>query len=60
MVMPYYQGVTVKEAVRAMPEPPDEAWLLTLLDPLTEALLVIHAEHCYHRDIAPDNIMAVI
>lgn len=57
MVMPFYQGVTVKDAIRAMPEPPDEAWLLTLLAPLTEALMVIHAEHCYHRDIAPDNVI---
>ena len=57
MVMPFYQGVTVKEAVRAMKEPPDEAWLLTLLAPLTEALMVIHAERCYHRDIAPDNVI---
>ena len=57
MVMPFYQGITVKEAIRALPEPPDEAWLLTLLGPLTEALLVIHAEHCYHRDIAPDNVI---
>ena len=57
MVMPFYQGVTVKDAVRAMPAPPDEAWLLTLLAPLTEALMVIHAEHCYHRDIAPDNVI---
>jgi hypothetical protein len=57
MVMPFYQGSTVKETVRAMPRPPDEDWLLTLLGPLTEALLVIHAEHCYHRDIAPDNVI---
>jgi hypothetical protein len=57
MVMPFYQGVTVKEAVRAMPAPPDEAWLSALLAPLTEALLVIHAERCYHRDIAPDNVI---
>jgi hypothetical protein len=57
MVMPFYQGVTVKDAIRAMPEPPDEAWLLSLLAPLTEALMVIHAEHCYHRDIAPDNVI---
>jgi serine/threonine protein kinase len=57
MVMPFYQGVTVKEAVRAMERPPDEAWLLALLAPLTEALLVIHADHCYHRDIAPDNVI---
>jgi serine/threonine protein kinase len=57
MVMPFYQGATVKETVRAMPRPPDEDWLLMLLGPLTEALLVIHAEHCYHRDIAPDNVI---
>ena len=57
MVMPFYQGITVKDAIRAMPEPPDEAWLLALLAPLTEALLVIHAERCYHRDIAPDNVI---
>jgi serine/threonine protein kinase len=57
MVMPFYQGVTVKDAVRAMPERPDEAWLLALLGPLTEALLVIHADRCFHRDIAPDNVI---
>lgn len=57
MVMPFYEGVTMKDAVRAMRAPPDEAWLLALLAPLTEALMVIHAEHCYHRDIAPDNVI---
>ncbi|HET9642007.1 MAG TPA: DUF4384 domain-containing protein, partial [Burkholderiaceae bacterium] len=34
-------------------------WLMDLLAPLTEALLVLHGEHCYHRDIAPDNIILV-
>ena len=57
MVMPFYQGITVKDAIRAMPGPPDEAWLMALLAPLTQALVVIHAEHCYHRDIAPDNVI---
>jgi serine/threonine protein kinase len=57
MVMPYYEGVTLKETLRAMGSPPDEAWLRTLLAPLTEALLAIHKAHCYHRDIAPDNIL---
>jgi serine/threonine protein kinase len=28
-----------------------------LLAPLTEALAVVHAESCYHRDIAPDNVI---
>jgi serine/threonine protein kinase len=57
MVMPFYEGVTMRDTVRAMAQPPDEAWLLDLLGALTEALAVIHAEQCYHRDIAPDNVM---
>lgn len=57
MVMPFYEGITLKDKLREMSAPPDEAWLKGLLAPLTEALMVIHAEHCYHRDIAPDNIM---
>ncbi len=57
LVMPLYDGTTLKDAVRKMPQRPDEAWLLGLLAPLTAALNVIHAEHCYHRDIAPDNVM---
>jgi serine/threonine protein kinase len=57
MVMPFYEGQTLKDAVRAMPDKPDEAWLKNILAPLTEALLLIHREQCYHRDIAPDNII---
>lgn len=57
MVMPFYEGKTVKDTVRALPAPPDEAWLRGLLAPLTDALNVIHAESCYHRDIAPDNVI---
>jgi hypothetical protein len=57
MVMPFYEGQTLKDALRALPGPPDEAWLRGLLAPLSEALKVIHAEQCFHRDIAPDNII---
>jgi len=57
MVMPYYEGITLRDAVRASASPPDEAWLRNLLVSLTEALAVLHAAHCYHRDIAPDNIL---
>ena len=57
MVMPFYEGPTLKETLRKLPAPPDEAWLLTLLEPLTEVLAVIHGQQCYHRDIAPDNIL---
>ncbi len=57
MVMPLYEGVTLKDTVRALPAPPDETWLMGLLDPLTEALIAIHREQCFHRDIAPDNVL---
>ena len=57
MVMPFLDGATLKDVLRQMGSPPDEAWLRNVLGPLTEALLVIHAEQCYHRDIAPDNVM---
>jgi hypothetical protein len=61
MVMPYLQGKTLRDLLReqraAGLPPPDEAWLRSVLGPLTEALMVIHAEQCYHRDIAPDNVM---
>ncbi|MFO1297492.1 MAG: serine/threonine-protein kinase [Rubrivivax sp.] len=61
MVMPLYKGKNLRDTLREMiattGQPPDEAWLRTLLLPLTEALRVIHAENCYHRDIAPDNVM---
>lgn len=57
MVMPFYEGKNLRDTLRGLGHPPDEQFLRTLLLPLTEALLVIHAEHCYHRDIAPDNVM---
>lgn len=57
MVMPFLEGITLKDRLRELGRPPDEAWLLAMLGPLTEALAVIHREQCYHRDIAPDNIM---
>ena len=57
MVMPFCEGITLREAWRTSLQPPDEAALLQLLDPLTEALAVLHAERWYHRDIAPDNVM---
>jgi len=43
MAMPYYKGVTLKETLRAMKKPPDEAWLRALLTPLIDALAVLHA-----------------
>lgn len=57
MVMPFYQGMTLKETLRTMHHPPDEAWLKHLLTQLLDALDILHSDHCFHRDIAPDNIL---
>lgn len=57
MAMPYYRGITLHAARRAMVRPPDEAWLRQLVEPLLGALEVLHDQAVYHRDIAPDNIL---
>jgi serine/threonine protein kinase len=57
MVMPFYEGRTLKQILKEMGGPPDEAWLKSLLLPVMDALELIHSHQCFHRDIAPDNIM---
>ena len=57
MAMPYYQGPTLKRALAELGAPPSEALLRDWLRPLLDALSVMHKEQCFHRDIAPDNIL---
>ncbi len=60
MVMPFYEGPTLKVHVRdlsAKGQSPDEATLRGWLTPLLDALELMHDEQCFHRDIAPDNII---
>lgn len=58
MVMPHYQGRTLRQALAGIaPAPVEEAWLRGIVDGVTQALAVMHAAQCYHRDIAPDNIL---
>ena len=57
MAMPWYRGQTLHKLLAARDSAPDEAWILALLQPLLGALEVMHAAQCFHRDIAPDNIM---
>jgi len=57
MVMPYLQGVTLRDARRAMAQAPDEAWIRSVLEPMLDALDQLHREGVFHRDIAPDNIL---
>lgn len=56
-VMPYYEGQTLKQTLSELGGPPDEAWLKDLLRPLLDAIDLIHSAQCFHRDIAPDNIL---
>ncbi len=57
MAMPFYEGPTLKTALAELGHMPSEAELRTWLDPLLDALTVMHAAQCFHRDIAPDNIL---
>src|SRR2546430_11751279 len=51
MVMPYLQGRTLRDARRAMVQPPDEAWIRAVLAPVLDALELLHREGVFHRDI---------
>jgi len=59
MVMPRYQGRTLREYRAEQGESPDEPALRALLDALLGALDTLHAQSVYHRDIAPDNILVL-
>ncbi len=56
MVMPYCRGVSLRTVLQQLGAPPSEAWLKALLRPLLDALALLHARNCVHRDISPDNI----
>nr|WP_242533200.1 serine/threonine-protein kinase [Niveibacterium umoris] len=57
MAMPFYDGITLRDALKERGSPPDEAWIRKILSPVMDALEIIHNQSCFHRDIAPDNIM---
>lgn len=56
MVMPLYNGMTLKQARSQMAAPPSEAWLRTVLWSILQALQVLHKHNTLHRDVSPDNI----
>ena len=58
MAMPLYKGRTLRQLRKAMaPGALDDAWIRALVEPLLDALEVMHDAAIYHRDIAPDNII---
>ncbi len=59
MVMPFYQGITLKDKINLATELPDEKWLKNILSQLLDALFTLHQDtpQCLHRDISPENIL---
>jgi hypothetical protein len=57
MAMTLYEGITLKAWLAQLGVPPGEAWLRAVAAELIEVLAQMHERHCYHRDIAPDNIL---
>lgn len=56
MVMPLYNGMTLKQARSQMVAPPPERWLRAVLWSVLQALQVLHDADMLHRDVSPDNI----
>ncbi|MCY4755261.1 serine/threonine protein kinase [Pelomonas aquatica] len=56
MAMPRLVGQNLREARKAQPMPPPEAWTRRIFDAVLGGLAVLHAQHVWHRDVAPDNI----
>jgi serine/threonine protein kinase len=59
IAMPHYPGTKLAQVLQAAQQPPEEVWLRALFSPLLGALRSLHAQHCYHRDISPENILVM-
>jgi formylglycine-generating enzyme required for sulfatase activity/serine/threonine protein kinase len=58
MAMPFYHAPTLKQLLKQDHQIlSQEDWLRNFLAHILDALEVLHAKQCYHRDIAPDNIL---
>jgi len=56
MAMPRLVGQNLREARKARPTPPPEAWVRRIFDAVLGGLETLHAQNVWHRDVAPDNI----
>lgn len=57
IVMPYYEGFTVATFKHEVGGALPEHWIKRILGQAVDALTVLHARKCYHRDISPENIL---
>ncbi len=56
VVMPYIEGGTLQERLRASP-PPARKWALARLLEVCDALAYAHSQGVVHRDVKPSNIL---
>ncbi|CAN5785377.1 hypothetical protein BH11PSE8_BH11PSE8_33230 [soil metagenome] len=57
MAMPMYEGPTLRTVLQVRGPGEPEAGIRLWLLPLLDAIDTLHRARCYHRDIAPDNIL---
>ena len=57
MAMPFYEGITLKEALVTGRIDTGETAIKALLNQLFDPIEILHAAHFHHPDIAPDNIL---
>ncbi|MDE2611929.1 MAG: serine/threonine protein kinase, partial [Burkholderiales bacterium] len=57
MAMTLAEGVTMKRWLAELGAPPPEHALRAIALELIDVLALLHEQRCFHRDIAPDNIL---
>jgi serine/threonine protein kinase len=57
LAMQLYAGETLREAVQRKHFHANEATMRALFEPLCDTLSLLHEAKCFHRDVAPDNIL---
>jgi hypothetical protein len=57
MAMTLAEGITLKKWLAELGARPSEGWLRAMAMELIDVLALLHEHKCYHRDIAPDNIL---
>src|ERR1700712_1862347 len=57
MTMPFYEGISLQQAVVSGRFDANEKRVRLVLEQLFDAVERLHRAHCYHPDIAPGNIL---
>jgi serine/threonine protein kinase len=57
LAMKLYTGATLRDAVRSGNFVLNQGTMQALMRPLFDTLDLLHESQCYHRDVAPDNIL---